>query len=121
VNLSPLDKQRIWLATGLITAFCACLLVLLFKAFPPENKDIVIYMIGQLSGMSTMALGFYFTNKAGQDAQDEKKTDNTRAAFEAIAATAQAATPGGGAKQAAEQVADAAADEADRITEGPTQ
>jgi hypothetical protein len=90
VNLSPIDKQRIWLATGLIAAFCACLLILLFRAFPGDNKDVVIYMIGQLSGMSTMALGFYFTNKAGQDAQDERKSENTGKAFDAIAATASA-------------------------------
>lgn len=42
-----------------------------------------------VTGVLNMVLAFHFAaNKA-----DEKKTDNTRAAFEAITATAQANTP----------------------------
>lgn len=113
-QISPLDKQRIWLASGLVLAFCACLLILLFKAFPQENKDIIIYMIGQLSGMSTMSLGFYFTNKAGADEADAKKTENTGKMAEAITATAKIAAPASvAASEAARATAEAATERAE--------
>lgn len=87
-TVKTLDLQRIWLASGLVLAFAACLGVMLFRAVPEASQDIVVYMIGQLSGMATMALGFYFTSRAGQDAQDAKKTENTGKALDAISAAA---------------------------------
>lgn len=114
-TIRTLDLQRMWLATGLVCAFVAALLLLFLRAIPPENKDLVTYMVGQLSGMATMALSFYFINKAGQDAADAKKTENTGRALEAITATASAGGGPSAAKEAAEQVANAAEAEADRI------
>lgn len=114
MQLSALDKQRIWLASGLVCAFNAALWVLLFRAFPEQNKDIVIYMIGQLSGMATMSLGFYFTNKAGADEADAKKTENTGKMAEAITATAKMAAPANvAASEAARATAEAAQDRAE--------
>ena len=113
---SQIDRQRMWLATGLVCAFVACILGLFLREVPEGNKDLVTYMIGQLSGMATMALGFYFVNKAGQDAADAQKTENTGKALDAITAAAAAGTTTTpDAVHAADRVADAAVHEADRI------
>lgn len=84
------DRFRNLLAFCLVGAFVAVLPFLIFKDIPATSKDIVTYMVGQLSGMATMALGYYFTNKVGADALEAKKADNTAEAFRAITATAQA-------------------------------
>lgn len=109
---SKIDQQRIWLATGLVCAFIACVLLLFFQKIPDVNKDLITYMIGQLSGMATMALGFYFTNKAGQDEADAEKTANTGKMADAIKATAEAATSVASPSIAAEKAALATADAA---------
>jgi uncharacterized membrane protein len=71
------ELMRNLLAFLLVVAFISVLPVLTFKAIPEANEQIITYMVGQLSGMALTALGFYFVNKAGQDAADAKKTDNT--------------------------------------------
>ncbi|MES1985465.1 MAG: hypothetical protein V4461_10980 [Pseudomonadota bacterium] len=84
------EAFRNWLAFFLISAFVAVLPLMFFKSIPEDNKDIITYIVGQLSGMATMALGFYFTTKAGADALDAKRAETTSKAFEAIAASANA-------------------------------
>jgi hypothetical protein len=84
------DRFRNILALCLVGAFVSVLPFLIFKDIPGPNKDIITYMVGQLSGMATTALGFYFVNKVGADALEAKKADNTAKAFDAIAATAAA-------------------------------
>lgn len=118
-----IDLQRMYLATFLVTAFAACVGALFFKVIPPENKDLLTYMIGQLSGMATMALGFYFVNKAGQDAADAAKSENTGKMADAVVAAAS-----GAARQpspfpadvadGAQAAADAAQETADELKEG---
>lgn len=81
------------LAFCLVGAFIACIPLLIFKTIPEANEQIITYMVGQLSGMALTALGFYFVNKAGQDALDTARSDNTAKAFDAIKAAAEA-TPG---------------------------
>ena len=86
---SPIDKiefVRNALAFVLVFAFISALPVFTFKIIPAGNKDIITYMVGQLSGMATMALGFYFTNKIGQDALDAKRAENTGKLADAVVA-----------------------------------
>lgn len=111
------DRVRNRIAFFLVGAFVGAIGVFSFVGMPKDNKDILTYMVGQLSGMATMALGFYFTKGAGQDAADAEKTANTGKLAEAITATAKVAVPDAAAK-AADEVADAAADTADRIKGG---
>lgn len=80
------DRFRNILAFVLIAAFIAVVPLFVFKTIPTDNKEIIVYMVGQLSGMATTALGFYFVNKAGQDALDSQRTDNTSKALDAIKA-----------------------------------
>lgn len=84
------ERFRNWLAFCLVSAFIAVLPLLVFKTIPGDNKEIIVYMIGQLSGMATTALGFYFVNKAGQDALDAKRADNTGKMADAVVAAANA-------------------------------
>ena len=116
----PAERFRNWLALCLILAFVAILPLLVWKVIPEANKEIIVYMIGQLSGMATTAIGFYFVNKAGQDALDAKRTENTGKLADAVVAAAQAtpaADTGQAAAQAAGEVADAATDRADEIAQ----
>ena len=95
IERSPIDqieRVRNSLASVIVLAFIAGLPLFVFKTIPEGNRDIVVYMVGQLSGMALMALGFYFTNKVGQDALDAKRTENTGKLAEAITATANAST-----------------------------
>ena len=95
IERSPIDqieRVRNSLASLIVLAFIAGLPLFVFKTIPEGNRDIVVYMVGQLSGMALMALGFYFTNKVGQDALDAKRTENTGKLAEAITATANAST-----------------------------
>ncbi len=80
------DWFRNALAFFLITAFIMTLPLLIFKIVPTGNKDTITYILGQLSGMATTCLAFYFTQKAGQDALDAKRADTTAKAFEAVSA-----------------------------------
>ena len=94
-NRSPIDKiefVRNALAFVLVLAFISALPVFTFKVIPAGNKDIITYMVGQLSGMATMALGFYFTNKIGQDALDAKRAENTGKLADAVVAATGAGT-----------------------------
>lgn len=86
------DNIRNRLAFMLTGAFVVMVPLFLFKTFPTENKDIITYMVGQLSGMALMALGHYFTNRAGQDALDEKRADNTAKMADAVVAAANASS-----------------------------
>lgn len=104
------------LAFLLVGAFVGALIDFTLFPVPASNKDIITYMVGQLSGMALMALGLYFTKNAGQETLDAKRTDNTGAAFRAIEATAKGGTTDTGvAGDAADEVVDAAADKADEI------
>lgn len=91
----PLDADRFrnLLAFLLIGAFIAVLPLLVFKTIPTDNREVIVYMIGQLSGMATTALGFYFVTKAGQDALDTKRSETTGKLADAVVAAANA-TPG---------------------------
>ena len=112
-----LDLFRNLLAFFLVSAFVSVLPLLVFKNIPTDNKEIIVYMLGQLSGMAGTAIAFYYTQKAGQDAIDANRSETTGKLADAITATV-ASTPSdipADAAQAADQVADAAQSEADKI------
>lgn len=115
--LHATEKMRNLLAFLLVGAFIAVIPAAMVFVIPEKNKDLVTYMVGQLSGMALMALGFYFVNKVGQDALDNKRAETTGKMADAVVAAAAAAPPAVAetTADAAEAVADAAADAADRI------
>jgi len=76
----------------LIVAFVTALGLMFWKAVPADNKDLITYMLGQLSGFVGGVIAAHYTINAGAEKLDAKRADNTKAAFEAITATAQATT-----------------------------
>lgn len=116
-SIAITERTRTRLANFLIGAFVLVLPILLFKDIPPKNEQIITYMLGQLSGAALLVLGFYFVNNVGRDALDAAKSENTGKALDAIAAVAATTPPDNStdAAQAADQVADAAQSEADKI------
>lgn len=118
---SPIEKiewMRNLLAFLLVGAFVGALVIFSFIGIPVTNKDILIYMVGQLSGMAQVALGFYFINKVGADALDAKRADNTKAAFDAVVAASTGTVPTDApadAVAAADQAVDAATEKRDEI------
>lgn len=117
-SLDQIELMRNLLAFLLVGAFISVLPVLTFKAIPDANKDIITYMIGQLSGMATTVLGFYFINKVGQDALDAKRSDNTGKAFETLKTALDKNTPPAEQlEEAVDETAQAAKDKATEIKE----
>lgn len=110
--IEQIEWMRNLLAFLLVGAFISALPVFTFFAIPEGNKDIVVYMVGQLSGMALTALGFYFVNKVGQDALDARRADNTGKMAEAVTTALKASDKGAAIADAAEEVAGAAADKA---------
>lgn len=107
------ERMRNLLAFLLVGAFIVCLPALFIKAIPDANKDIVTYMVGQLSGMALTVIGFYFINKVGQDAVDAKRVETTGKMAEAVIAAANAGsttTAADGAGKVAEAAIDKAAE-----------
>lgn len=86
---NPVDQiefMRNVLAFLLVGAFIGSMGAFTVFSIPQENKDILTYMVGQLSGMALTVLGFYFVSKVGQDALDAKRSENTGKAFETVKA-----------------------------------
>ncbi len=115
--LDQIEWMRNLLAFLLVGAFVSSIPLFVFKVIPESNEQVVTYMVGQLSGMALMALGFYFVNKVGSDALDAKRAENTGKLAEAV--TSALKTP---STDPSDQIADAvdetvqgAKDKADEI------
>lgn len=80
------------LGAVLVAAFITSLNILFWKAIPKENEQLIVYMLGQLSGFVSAVVALHYVTKAGEKELDEKRADNTSKAFDAIKA-AQESTP----------------------------
>lgn len=110
----------------LIGAFISAMGAMFQIAIPRDNKDLLTYMLGQLSGFVAAVVALHYVQKAGEKELDAKRVDNTSKALDAIKAASEsipkvddpdsiAAEAAAGAAKAADQVADAAVDEAKAI------
>ena len=75
VSLSN-DQFRNRLTFFLVGSFVGIIPLFIFWGMPQTSENIVTYMVGQLSGMALMALGFYFTREDKKH-PDEVKITNT--------------------------------------------
>ncbi len=75
--VDQIEFMRNLLAFLLVGAFIGAMGAFTFFTIPVENKDILTYMVGQLSGMALTVLGFFFINKVGADALDAQRAENT--------------------------------------------
>lgn len=73
---------RDYIGVGLVFAFVSVLFGLMFKNIPDKNEQLIVYMLGQLSGFVATVVSFHYVlNKSAETA-----TENTGKAFEAITA-----------------------------------
>lgn len=93
-HLANIDQIRNLLAFFLVGSFVGALVTFTFVGIPIAAKDIITYMVGQLSGMATMALGYYFTNKIGQEQLDARRSETTGKLADAMQAVVNS-TPAG--------------------------
>jgi len=70
--LQPL-ALRDWIGIFLISAFIGVLMALLFKDIPKPNEQLIVYMLGQLSGFVGTVIGYHYVTSV----QDAAKTENT--------------------------------------------
>lgn len=108
---------------SLVSGFLGSLAALFVIPIPPENKELIIYMLGQLSGFAGGIVAYHYTSKAGEKELDEQRASNTGKMADAIKSALQAAPGKGGesdgsAAQGATAVADAAVERADEIKDG---
>lgn len=75
--VEQIEWMRNLLAFMLVGGFILFSGVLLWKAIPNENEQLLSYMLGQLSGMALTVLAFYFIDKVGQAALDAARAENT--------------------------------------------
>lgn len=75
----------------LVLAFIGATAVLSWTAIPPENEQLLAYMLGQLSGFVAGVIGYHYITKAGEKELDQLRTENTGKALDAISAAAAAA------------------------------
>jgi hypothetical protein len=99
---------------ALVFGFLGAIIVLVWAPVPPANKDLLTYMLGQLSGFAGGVVAYHYTSKAGEKELDAQRAKNTTLALEGMKAAAGATTDAVAGK-AADAVADAAVDAADSI------
>lgn len=76
-HLAHSGLMRGFLAFMLVMAFCTVLAALFLTQVPPDNRETLTYALGQLSGMVTTALAFYFATSQGSvDKQHLLAKDN---------------------------------------------
>lgn len=111
----------------LIAAFIAALFILFWKAIPPANEQLIVFMLGQISGFVGGVVASHYGSKHGEEKQEERRQETAKAQADATRATAEAVTAaaavvppaanGESAAAGARQVADAADDRAAEIEE----
>jgi len=67
----PIVTMRSFLALILVIAFGVATGSLFWIVVPETNKDLVTYMLGQLSGMVTTSLAYYFVSSKSQGAHPD--------------------------------------------------
>lgn len=60
----------------LTSMVCAVITSLLMKALPVDNKDIIVYMVGQLSGVWSASVYYFISNTSGSKAKDQLLADS---------------------------------------------
>lgn len=76
------------IGVGLIMAFVTAMFLLFWRAIPGANEQLIVYMLGQLSGFVGSVVAFHYVLSK----TSEKAAENTGKAFEAITAAANAGT-----------------------------
>lgn len=80
--------DRSWIAVAIIIGFIAAGGVLFYRGIPPNNEQLLTYMLGQLSGLATAIVSFHFGSSRGS----EEKSAAIRAIAENAGSTTEETT-----------------------------
>lgn len=80
------------LGLALIAAFIAALFILFWKAIPPANEQLIVFMLGQISGFVGGVVSSHYGSKHGEEQQEAQRQETAKAQAEATRATAEAVT-----------------------------
>lgn len=88
-------NMRDVIGTALILGFLGSLAVLFGVPIPKQNEQLIVYMLGQLSGFAAGIVAYHYGQKAGDVELDKARAENTgkladatKAAVHAVAAAA---------------------------------
>ena len=84
------------LGAVLVAAFIAVIGGLFWRVIPKENEQLIVYMLGQLSGFVSAVVALHYVTKAGEREQEAARTANTGKALDAITAAQNSPGPGEG-------------------------
>ena len=65
------SRTRVFLAYVITTVFTTALFALFFRQIPIENKELITYMLGQLSGFLGAIVSFDFGSSRGSEYKSE--------------------------------------------------
>jgi membrane associated rhomboid family serine protease len=63
---------------ALIGAFIAVLFILFWKEIPAKNEQLIVYMLGQLSGFVGGVISAHYVHKAGEEKLAAAREETTR-------------------------------------------
>lgn len=75
------------LGAVLVAAFIGVLGGLMWHVIPKENEQLIVYMLGQLSGFVSAVVALHYVQKAGDKELDQTRSENTGKALDLAAAT----------------------------------
>lgn len=71
--MTPSRVLQALLGVIVALAFCATVAAMIFFSVDPDNKEILLLLIGQLSGAFVTVIGFAFGSSVGSQRKDELK------------------------------------------------
>lgn len=83
---------RDWLALLLVIAFMSVIFFLLKWAFPKQNEQLIVYMLGQLSGFTATAIALYYTLSKHDETSSERRADERDKTLEVVKTLAENVT-----------------------------
>lgn len=75
---------------ALIGAFIGVLFILFWHEIPAKNEQLIVYMLGQLSGFVGGVISSHYVNKAGDDRLAQERQETSRVQAEATGKLADA-------------------------------
>lgn len=79
----------------LIAAFISVIGILLYRDIPKANEQLIVYMLGQLSGFVAGVVAYHYVTKAGEKELAQTRSENTGKALD-LAVAATTGTPAAG-------------------------
>lgn len=82
------------LGAAAIAGFFGALFALFIVPIPTENRDLVTYMIGQLSGFAGGVFAHHYASKSGDREADQMRAETQSKALDTVQAAIAAVPPG---------------------------